>query len=83
MWLERFKTHHSIKFAKTHGEKAAADFAGAKDWIANVLQREIQGYEARDIFNADETGLIHRALQSGTLVLKATSLLEEKYRKSV
>ena len=35
-----------------------------------MLSREIQGYAARDIFNADETGLFYRALQSGTLLFE-------------
>ena len=35
-----------------------------------MLPREIQGYAARVIFNADETVLIYRALQSGTLLFE-------------
>ena len=82
-WFERCKSHNNIKFTRSHGEKAAANFAGAEDWINNVLPREIQGYAARDIFNADETGLIYHALQSGTLHLKGTNLLGAKFQKSI
>ena len=69
-WFERCKSCNNIKFTRSHGEKAAANCAGAEDWINNVLPREIQGYAARDIFNADETGLIYHALQSGTLLFE-------------
>ena len=60
----------NIKFARTHGEKAAANFAGGEVWINNVLPRETQWYAARDIFNADETELIYSALQSGILLFE-------------
>ncbi len=39
----------NIKFDswKSQGEKAAADFEGAGNWIQNVLQKVIEGYAAR------------------------------------
>ena len=71
-WLERFKYRHNIKFARIHGEKADADFMGADEWIRNVLPNEIEGYDPKDIFNADETGLVYKALQSATLTFHGT-----------
>ena len=29
---------------------------GADEWIRNVLPNEIEGYDPKDIFNADEVG---------------------------
>ena len=55
-WLERFKLRHNITFARIHGEKADADFMGGDEWITNVLPNEIEGYDPKDIFNADEAG---------------------------
>ncbi len=36
-WLERLKSRHNIKFIKVSDERAAADQAGVKNWINNVL----------------------------------------------
>ena len=46
-----------------------------------MLPREIHGYAARVIFNADETGLIYRALQSGTLLFEGDKLAGGKVPK--
>ncbi|CAF1647808.1 unnamed protein product [Rotaria magnacalcarata] len=68
-WLEGFKSHHNIKFIKVSGERAAADQAGAENWINNVLPVVIEGYDLSDVFNADETGLYYKAAPSGTLAI--------------
>ena len=45
---------------------------GADEWIKNVLPKEIEGYDPKDIFNADETGLVYKALQSATYTFHGT-----------
>jgi hypothetical protein len=68
-WLERLKLRHNIKFIKISGERAAADQAGAENWINNVLPAVIEGYDLNEVFNADETGLYYKAAPSGTLAV--------------
>ncbi len=68
-WLERLKSRHNIKFIKVSGERAAADQAGAENWINNVLPGVIEGYDLNDVFNADETGLFYKAAPLGTLAV--------------
>ena len=45
----------------------------------NVLPREILGYVARDIFNANELGRIYCTLRSGTLVFEGENLPDAKF----
>jgi len=71
-WLERLKIRYNITFMKIGGERAAADHTGAENWITNVLPTLIEGYDASDIFNADETGLFYKAAPSGTLAVTGT-----------
>jgi hypothetical protein len=40
------------------------------NWLKNILPKLIKGYNARDIFNADETALFFRALPTKTLTYK-------------
>ena len=65
-WLMRFKQRHEIKFFRLRAEKAEADHQSAAQWKEEVLPKEIQGVQPRDIFNADETGLAYKALPNGT-----------------
>lgn len=66
-WLERLKQRNSIKFFRLHGEKADADHNAADLWKRDILPKEMTGYEDKNIFNADETGLFYKALPTGTL----------------
>ncbi|CAF2756316.1 unnamed protein product [Rotaria sp. Silwood2] len=68
-WLERLKSRDNIKFIKVSDERAAADQAGAENWINNVLPVVIEDYDLNDVFNADETGLYYKAAPSGTLAV--------------
>jgi hypothetical protein len=44
------------------GESADADIEKAEDFIVNVLPGLIEGYAAKDIYNADKTGLFLKCL---------------------
>uniref|UniRef100_A0A914WT09 HTH CENPB-type domain-containing protein n=1 Tax=Plectus sambesii TaxID=2011161 RepID=A0A914WT09_9BILA len=68
-WLARWKANENVSFHKLHGEKEAADFAGAADWMEKVYPDMVKGYDSQDIFNADETGLYFKALPSGTMAV--------------
>lgn len=59
-WLTRFKIWHGLKDLKRHGEAASAN-----PEVVKMEQCRIQGlikkngYQLRDIFNMDETGLFY------------------------
>jgi hypothetical protein len=55
-WLEKFKKRHDLTFKKVCGESASVDPCISQDW-KNELIDLLVDYDARDIFNADETGL--------------------------
>lgn len=69
-WLGRWKAKENITFQKFHGEKGAADQAGAAEWIKNVLPALLADYDPKDVYNADESGLFYKALPSGTFAAK-------------
>ncbi len=54
-FLEKFKERHAIQFRAVSGESSAVDPNVAANWIENVLPKLIDGYDERDVFNADET----------------------------
>uniref|UniRef100_A0A914XFN0 HTH CENPB-type domain-containing protein n=1 Tax=Plectus sambesii TaxID=2011161 RepID=A0A914XFN0_9BILA len=69
-WLGRWKTKENVTFHKIQGETGAADQAGAAQWVKNVLPNLLADYDAKNIYNADETGLYYKALPSGTMAAK-------------
>ena len=68
-WLHRFQTRHNIKSSVLSGEAADVSQATVEEW-AERLQDLCQGYEPKNIFNADETGLFYRTLPKRSLVQK-------------
>jgi len=68
-WLSSFKKRHNIKQFAVSGEAAdVADetVAGWKERVKTIME----GYEAKDIWNLDETGCFYRALPEKTLAQK-------------
>lgn len=68
-WLQKFQARHNIKCTILSGESAEVDPDVVEDWskrLANISA----GYELRNIFNCDETGLFFRLLPSRSLVEK-------------
>jgi hypothetical protein len=59
-WLGRFKGRNGLKEMKRHGEAASAN-ASTVEQERKRIQELIKkyGYELRDIFNMDETGLFY------------------------
>ncbi|XP_046659158.1 tigger transposable element-derived protein 6-like [Homalodisca vitripennis] len=68
-WLDRFKKRHEISFKKICGESVAVNVVTCEDWKAK-LPDLIRGYNADDIYNADETGLVFKCLPDKTLTFK-------------
>ncbi len=68
-WLDGWRKRHNIKCVALSGEAAGVDPQTVDDWSSR-LPSITEGYELRDIFNADETGLYWRTLPNRSLVGK-------------
>ena len=55
-WIDRFETRHNIGASKLSGERASVDSATVDSWRERLAELT-RDYEARDIYNIDETGL--------------------------
>ncbi|GBM15367.1 Tigger transposable element-derived protein 6 [Araneus ventricosus] len=55
-WLEKFRTRHNISFKQICGEEKSVNPNKVTEWIGR-LKSLLKGYEDKDIFNADETGV--------------------------
>ena len=65
--LQRFSAHHQIKFANLHGESAEVNSEAVDQW-KEKLPEICVGYNPRDIYNCDETGVFFRALPQKSLI---------------
>ncbi|GBM31220.1 hypothetical protein AVEN_193350-1 [Araneus ventricosus] len=57
-WLEKFWTRHNISFKFICGEEKSVDPNHVTDWVEK-LKSVCQGYDVKNIFNTDETGLFY------------------------
>ena len=55
-WLNRWKKNHNIVFRREQQAQAA------ERWKEEVLPAILQSYAPKDVYNADETGLVFRGL---------------------
>ena len=55
-WLEKWKTRHNVKQLSVAGEDGEVNAETLEFW-AERLPEIVKGYELKDIWNADETGL--------------------------
>lgn len=79
-WLERFKQRHNISFKSVSGEGASVNVDDVNSFLSK-LPDIIRGYEAKNIYNADETGLFFRALPDKTYALKGEKCTGGKLAK--
>lgn len=80
-WIERFKKRHKIKFSVISGEANSVNMKVVDDWLTSKWPELRSKYEERDIFNADETGLLFKALPSKTLAFQSDKCIGEKTSK--
>ena len=69
-WLQRFKERHAIVQKKICGESASVRVETCDLWIEHTLPTLLDGYELKNVFNADETGLFYKLLPNKTLCFK-------------
>ena len=72
VWLESWRKRFGVKSAASSGESASVREEDVADW-AKRLPTICTGYEACNIFNADETGLFYRSLPNRSMVQKGDS----------
>ena len=71
-WLSRVKARHGIKGKILSGEAASVNISVLNDW-ENELPNIIKGYDEKDVYNCDETGLFYKASTKQSLVLPGDS----------
>lgn len=68
-WLESFLKRHNMNLKDLCGESGDVPADVVDDWVQRIPDI-VAGYDPKDIFNADETGLCFRALPSKTYAIK-------------
>ena len=79
-WLDKFKARHNLGSLTVCGERGSVDKDVAEDW-KDKLPTLLEGYEKRDIFNMDESGLFYKALPDRTLSVKGDACTGGKKSK--
>ncbi|XP_065197225.1 tigger transposable element-derived protein 6-like [Sycon ciliatum] len=81
-FISRFKARHQVSLRTKAGEgrEAAADH-NIDQWLHDVLPTLIEGYEPKNIFNADETALFYRLLPHHTLAFRGEKCQGGKKKK--
>ena len=79
-WLEKWKTRHNVRQFSVAGEDGEVNAETIESW-AERLPEIVKGYELKDIWNADETGLFWRALPDKSLSVKKGRCKGEIYAK--
>ncbi|GFR89153.1 tigger transposable element-derived protein 6 [Elysia marginata] len=80
-WIDRFKDRHGIGMKVISGEAASAPTETTVEWRGKELQDVLKEYNDKDIFNADETGLLYKCLTNKTLALKGDTCTGQKIPK--
>jgi hypothetical protein len=80
-WLDRFKKRHNIAFHSICGEAGDVPIKDCDEWTITKLPLLLKDYAAKDIFNADETGLFWRLLPNKTLCMKGETCTGGKLSK--
>jgi hypothetical protein len=79
-WLIRFKDQHGLFFKKLAGESAEVSIKSNDAWLES-LPSLLEGYEPRDVYNADETGIFFKVLRDRTLAYKGETCHGGKHSK--
>ncbi len=85
-WLDGFKKRQQLSWKSIVGQAGLVDTDVTENYVNRVLPKLIENYEAKDIFNADETALFYKATPEKTLYYKqlpANHVKTEKERLSM
>jgi hypothetical protein len=68
-WLAAFQKRHNVNLKAISGESHDVNPATVKEWFER-LPGLLQGFDVKNVFNCDETGLFFKALPDKTLAAK-------------
>jgi hypothetical protein len=68
-WLECFKHRNNVAFGTMSGERGDVNVESVEDW-KKKLPNLCEGYDQKDIFNMDETGLFFKDTSRKTFHFK-------------
>jgi hypothetical protein len=68
-WLEAFQKRHNVSLRAISGESHDVDSATVEQWLER-LPGLLKDFDAKNVFNCDETGLCFKALPDKTLAVK-------------
>ena len=82
-WLQSFIHRHKIRMVNLHGESADVDKSCCDQWLEK-LPELCQGYQDRDIYNCDETGIFFRSVPTKSFVREnevhtGTKVLKDRF----
>ena len=78
--LRSFKSRHNIKFKTICGEGKDVNIETVENWKLK-LPLMCHGFDKKDIYNADETGIFFKALPNKTLASSDDKCIGEKLSK--
>lgn len=59
-WMSRFRKRHEHFLKEVNGESSSITPEISEDWNTTILPQIISGFEAKDVYNASEFGLLYR-----------------------
>jgi hypothetical protein len=80
-WIQRFKRRHNIVSGTKSGEASDVKLEDVEDWLLKKWPQLRKGYEDKDIFNTDETGLFYKCIPASSLRFKAEKCIGGKLSK--
>lgn len=69
-WIDRFKKRHNVVYKAICGESKSVDLETVEHWKETQLPEKIAGFDPKNVFNADETGLFFNVLPDKTFSYK-------------
>lgn len=79
-WLAKFKERYGLAFKSLCGESGSVDEKTVEEWKIE-LKKILDGYDKKNIFNADETGLFYNMVPKKTLTYKGEKCFGGKHSK--
>ncbi|XP_014451818.1 tigger transposable element-derived protein 4 [Alligator mississippiensis] len=80
-WVERFKARHAISLKRACGEGKTIPVGGIQLWKNTTLLSILREYDAKNIYNADETGLFYKMLPNKTLAFRDKRCIDGEHSK--
>jgi hypothetical protein len=72
-WKDCFKARHNLIYKTVLGKSAIVNPETVMDWESEELPKIIDGYQPKNIFNLDETGLFSNIQPSQTFSCRGVS----------